>query len=289
MCNPAGADLHHKQDIQSSQPDGFEPEEVGGQQPGTPARAGTPASSEHRIVAPGRSGRCPGSAGACRRPPGDRAGPAHPALGDGPTTGSPEPAGSPAHEALRRSADGQAGSDTSTSSGPGGGARPTACPAARSGALAVRPAAAGPSAASTAVRPEQPRPRDLPAQHGDLVPQHQNLSVLRRINPGQQGEPAHHLRSPRYKIRTATAPDHAGHHRPANAQAGPHVASSGTAHSAGPWPVGFKPRILARSRRDACAMRSVGPVVAPSITFGGGSARLGPAQVGSRGAAQRAG
>jgi len=41
-----------------------------------------------------------------------------------------------------------------------------------------------------AIRPRQPRPADLPAQHGHLMPQHHDLDVLRSVGPGQQRQPA---------------------------------------------------------------------------------------------------
>jgi hypothetical protein len=43
------------------------------------------------------------------------------------------------------------------------------------------------------IRPGQPRPRHLATQHRYLVPQHQDLGVLRRIGPRQQCQPAERL------------------------------------------------------------------------------------------------
>ena len=40
------------------------------------------------------------------------------------------------------------------------------------------------------VRPRQPRGLDLPLEHGDLMAQDQDLSVLGAIGPGKQGKPA---------------------------------------------------------------------------------------------------
>jgi hypothetical protein len=40
------------------------------------------------------------------------------------------------------------------------------------------------------VGPVQPRPRITPAQHGDLVPQHQQFRVLRRWRSAKQDQPA---------------------------------------------------------------------------------------------------
>ena len=41
------------------------------------------------------------------------------------------------------------------------------------------------------VRPRQPRPPHLPAQNRQLMPQHQDLGILRRLRPSQQHHPAH--------------------------------------------------------------------------------------------------
>ena len=43
------------------------------------------------------------------------------------------------------------------------------------------------------VSPVRPRARDLPTQHRDLVPQHQDLRVLRSVTTRQQRQPAEHL------------------------------------------------------------------------------------------------
>jgi hypothetical protein len=43
------------------------------------------------------------------------------------------------------------------------------------------------------VRPEQPRGFGLALEHGNLVPQDQDLSVLGVVGPGEQGEPAEHM------------------------------------------------------------------------------------------------
>jgi hypothetical protein len=43
-----------------------------------------------------------------------------------------------------------------------------------------------------AVSPIRPRPRDLPAQHSDLVPQHQDLRILRGVTARQERQPAEH-------------------------------------------------------------------------------------------------
>jgi hypothetical protein len=59
------------------------------------------------------------------------------------------------------------------------------------------------------IRPRQPRRADLAAQHGYLMPQRHDLDVLRGVGSGQQRQPAHNPRQPRYSIRTATARDHA--------------------------------------------------------------------------------
>jgi hypothetical protein len=42
-----------------------------------------------------------------------------------------------------------------------------------------------------AIGPLQPRARIGPAQHGDLVPQHQQFDVLGRRGPAEQSQPAH--------------------------------------------------------------------------------------------------
>jgi hypothetical protein len=42
------------------------------------------------------------------------------------------------------------------------------------------------------IRPGGSRPTDLAAQHGDFMPQHQQLCCLRRIAPGKESEPAEH-------------------------------------------------------------------------------------------------
>jgi hypothetical protein len=42
------------------------------------------------------------------------------------------------------------------------------------------------------VRPRQPRGLNLTLEHGDLVAQDQDLSVLGAIGPGEQGKPAEH-------------------------------------------------------------------------------------------------
>jgi hypothetical protein len=42
------------------------------------------------------------------------------------------------------------------------------------------------------VRPRQPRGLGLPLEHGDLMTQDQDLSVLGAIGPGEQGKPAEH-------------------------------------------------------------------------------------------------
>jgi hypothetical protein len=43
------------------------------------------------------------------------------------------------------------------------------------------------------VGPVQPGPRMGPAQHGDLMPQHQELGVLGGRRPGEQDQPAAQL------------------------------------------------------------------------------------------------
>ena len=43
------------------------------------------------------------------------------------------------------------------------------------------------------IRPGQARPRIVPSQHSDLVPQCEYLRVLRRRRPGEQGKPGQHL------------------------------------------------------------------------------------------------
>jgi hypothetical protein len=40
--------------------------------------------------------------------------------------------------------------------------------------------------------PRQPRGRDLPLEHGDLMAQDQDIGVLGAIGPGGQGKPAEH-------------------------------------------------------------------------------------------------
>jgi hypothetical protein len=42
------------------------------------------------------------------------------------------------------------------------------------------------------IRPGRPHPIDLAAQHGDFVPQHQQLCCLGGIAPGKESEPAEH-------------------------------------------------------------------------------------------------
>ena len=42
------------------------------------------------------------------------------------------------------------------------------------------------------VGPRQPRGLDLALEHGDLVPQDQDLGVLGAVGPGEQGKPAEH-------------------------------------------------------------------------------------------------
>jgi hypothetical protein len=42
------------------------------------------------------------------------------------------------------------------------------------------------------VSPVRPRARDLPTQHRDLVPQHQDLRVLGSITARQKRQPAEH-------------------------------------------------------------------------------------------------
>jgi hypothetical protein len=42
------------------------------------------------------------------------------------------------------------------------------------------------------IRPRQPRPADLAAEHGHLMPQHHDLNVLRSVGSGQQRQPAQH-------------------------------------------------------------------------------------------------
>jgi hypothetical protein len=42
------------------------------------------------------------------------------------------------------------------------------------------------------VSPGQPRRLDLPLEHGDLVTQDQDLSVLGMVGAGEQGQPAEH-------------------------------------------------------------------------------------------------
>ena len=44
-----------------------------------------------------------------------------------------------------------------------------------------------------AIRPGQARPRIVPSQHSDLVPQCEYLRVLRRRRPSEQGKPGQHL------------------------------------------------------------------------------------------------
>jgi hypothetical protein len=43
------------------------------------------------------------------------------------------------------------------------------------------------------IRPRQSRPSDLASEHGDLMPEHQDLRVLRTCAPGQQSEPGYKL------------------------------------------------------------------------------------------------
>jgi hypothetical protein len=43
------------------------------------------------------------------------------------------------------------------------------------------------------VRPGQPGRLDLALEHGDLMPQDQDLGVLGTVGPGQQGEPAEYV------------------------------------------------------------------------------------------------
>jgi hypothetical protein len=42
------------------------------------------------------------------------------------------------------------------------------------------------------IRPGRPDPTDLAAQHGDFMPQHQQLCCLGGIAPGKESEPAEH-------------------------------------------------------------------------------------------------
>jgi hypothetical protein len=43
------------------------------------------------------------------------------------------------------------------------------------------------------IRPRQSRSAHLAAQHGDLVPEHKNLRILRLCAASQQPEPGHDL------------------------------------------------------------------------------------------------
>jgi hypothetical protein len=43
-----------------------------------------------------------------------------------------------------------------------------------------------------AVSPIRPRPRDLPTQHRDLMPQDEDLRILRGVTAHQERQPAEH-------------------------------------------------------------------------------------------------
>jgi hypothetical protein len=70
------------------------------------------------------------------------------------------------------------------------------CQASRVGDDPLRPQLAGQQPRQRGqhrtIRPRQPRPADLAAQHGHLMPQYDDLDVLRGVGSGQQRQPAQH-------------------------------------------------------------------------------------------------
>ena len=190
--HPPSRDLHHEQHIQPAQGDGVDAEEISGQQP---RGLGTQERAPGRVAA----ARCRADSGSGQD--------ATDGAGADPVT-EPEQLALDAAMAPRRVLPSESHHQVADLVADGRAAgpvrirpRPADQPAVpgqqgRRGDNTVRPQLAGQHPGQRgrhrAIRPRQPRPADLAAQHGHLVPQHHDLDVLRRVRSGQQRQPAQH-------------------------------------------------------------------------------------------------
>jgi hypothetical protein len=139
-----GADFHHEELIRTADAAGRCRRGRNRTRAGhVPARGGTAANSDSRVVVSASDRQRRGSGGPCPPPRGIRAGPLRLEYGGNPIAGCPQPAAGPEHGCRRRPADVRACAGRSNARRPADDATPTASLVSRADTRVAHAAAAG--------------------------------------------------------------------------------------------------------------------------------------------------